>query len=135
MCISPLVWFFSQSLYYKKREKEFNILQSVGAIGSEIRSIYIQGGLSMATLSLIVSIALSYLGSYALFYLYNVVMPNFTGENIRYVFYMPWYAIVTSVVMSVACGFLSAYFPYRSYAKYRSSLQNGGAGAEYGDDE
>lgn len=135
LCISPLVWFFSQSLYYKKREKEFNILQSVGAIGSEIRSIYIQGGLSMATLSLIVSIALSYLGSYALFYLYNVVMPNFTGENIRYVFYMPWYAIVTSVVMSVACGFLSAYFPYRSYAKYRSSLQNGGAGAEYGDDE
>ncbi|MBP3377316.1 MAG: ABC transporter permease [Clostridia bacterium] len=135
LCISPLVWFFSQSLYYKKREREFNILQSVGAIGSEIRSIYIQGGLSMATLSLIVSVALSYLGSYALFYLYNVVMPSFTGENIRYIFYMPWYAIVTSVVMSVVCGFLSAYFPYRSYFKYRKSLQNGGAGGEYGGEE
>ncbi len=135
LCISPLVWFFSQSLYYKKREREFNILQSVGAIGSEIRSIYIRGGLSMATLSLIVSIALSYLGSYALFYLYNVIIPNFTGENIRYVFYMPWYAIVTSVVMSVACGFLSAYFPYRSYFKYRKSLQNGGSGTEYGGEE
>ena len=89
----------------------------------------------MATLSLIVSVALSYLGSYALFYLYNVVMPSFTGENIRYIFYMPWYAIVTSVVMSVVCGFLSAYFPYRSYFKYRKSLQNGGAGDEYGGEE
>jgi hypothetical protein len=45
LCISPLVWFFSQSLYYKKREKEFNILQSIGAVISEIRQIYIQGGL------------------------------------------------------------------------------------------
>ena len=29
LLISPLVWFFSQSLYYTKREKEFNILQSL----------------------------------------------------------------------------------------------------------
>lgn len=135
LCISPLVWFFSQSLFYSKREREFNILQSVGAIGSEIRQIYLQGGLSIAVMSLVVAIALSYIGSYALFYFYNVVMPMITHENVRYTFYMPWYAILTSVVMSVACGFLSAYFPYKSYFKTRRSLQNGGAGNEYGGDE
>jgi ABC-type antimicrobial peptide transport system permease subunit len=75
---------------------------------------------------------LSYLGSYAIFYLCNAVIPYFTGENVRYLFYMPWYAILTSVVMSVACGFFSAYLPYRSYRKYRRSLQNGGAGEEFG---
>ncbi len=133
--ISPLVWFFSQTLYYAKREREFNILQSLGAVSGEIRSIYLQGGLTMATLSLIVSVTLSYLGSYLLFYVYNVVMPYFTHENVRYVFYMPWYAILTSVIVSVLCGFFSSYLPYRSYYKHRYSLENGGAGAEFGGEE
>ncbi|MBE6724407.1 MAG: ABC transporter permease [Ruminococcaceae bacterium] len=135
LCISPLVWFFSQALYYGKREKEFNILQSLGAVAKEIRQIYLQGGLSMAILSLIFSIILSYAGSYILFYIYNVMMPYFTHENVRYVFYMPWYAILTSIVMSVFCGFFSTYLPYRSYYKNRYSLENGGAGREYGADE
>ncbi|MGN1409527.1 MAG: FtsX-like permease family protein [Eubacteriales bacterium] len=135
LCISPLVWFFSQTLYYTKREKEFNILQSIGAIQKEIKQIYLQGGLCMAVMSLFVSIILSYAGSYILFYIYNVIMPYFSGENVRYVFYMPWYAILTSIVMSVACGFFSTYLPYKSYYKNRYSLQNGGAGAEYSGDE
>ena len=135
LLISPLVWFFSQTLYYTKREKEFNILQSIGAIQREIKQIYLQGGLCMAVMSLFVSIILSYAGSYILFYIYNVIMPYFSGENVRYLFYMPWYAILTSIVMSVACGFFSTYLPYRSYYKNRYSLQNGGAGAEYSGDE
>ncbi len=130
LCISPIIWFFSQILYYYKREKEFNIIQSMGANGSDIRKIYLLGGLSMAVMSLIVSILLSYLGSYIMFYVYNVVVPNFTEEYVRYTFYMPWYALVISIVMSVACGFFSAFIPYKSYFKNRYSLENGGSGVE-----
>ncbi len=126
--ISPIMWFFSQGLYYLKRESEFNILQALGAMVKEIRQIYIQGGLIMSFLSLIVSFILSFLGSYALFYAYNVLMPYFTSENVRYTFYMPWYALLTSVVVSVGCGFLSAYVPFKSYIKNRATLENGGAG-------
>ena len=129
LIISPIMWFFSQGLYYMKRESEFNILQALGAMVKEIRQIYIQGGLIMSGLSLVVSIALSFLGSYALFYVYNVAMPYFSGENVRYTFYMPWYALLISVVVSVACGFLSSYLPFRSYIKNRATLENGGAGA------
>ena len=128
LMISPLVWFFTQTLYYFKREKEFNILQSIGALTKDIRHIYLQGGLVMAGLSLIVAIVLSYLGSYALFYVYNVMLPYFNGENVRYAFYMPWYAILISIVMSVGCGFWSTYLPFRSYIKSRFTLENGGAG-------
>ena len=106
------MWFFSQTLYYLKRESEFNILQALGARVRDIRNIYVQGGLQMAGLSLIVSVALSFLGSYILFYVYNVIIPNFFTPQgavaVRYTFYMPWYAILTSVLVSVACGFLSA---------------------------
>lgn len=130
LCISPIIWFFSQILYYFKREKEFNIIQSMGANGSDIRKIYLIGGLSMAVLSLIVSIILSFLGSYLMFYAYNVIVPNFSGEYVRYTFYMPWYALVIAVVMSVGCGFFSAYLPYKSYFKNRYSLENGGGGKD-----
>lgn len=126
--ISPIMWFFSQGLYYLKRESEFNILQALGAMVKEIRQIYIQGGLIMSGLSLIVSFVLSFLGSYALFYVYNVLMPYFTSENVRYAFYMPWYALLVSVLVSVGCGFLSAYIPFKSYIKNRATLENGGAG-------
>ena len=105
---------------------------ALGAKVREIRQIYIQGGLIMAALSLIVSMILSFLGSYLLFYAYNVVMPYFNSENVRYAFYMPWYALLISLVVSVFCGFFSAYFPYKSYYKNRFTLQNGGGG-EYGD--
>lgn len=126
--ISPLVWFFSQTLYYYKREKEFNILQSIGALVRDIRHIYLQGGLVMAGMSLIVAILLSYAGSYALFYVYNVMLPYFTKEHVRYAFYMPWYAILISIVVSVGCGFFSTYLPFRSYIKSRFTLENGGSG-------
>ena len=124
LCISPIIWFFSQTNYYFKREKEFNIIQSMGATESDVRTIYLLGGLSMAVMSFIVSILLSYICSYAMFYVYNVVVPNFTFEYVRYTFYMPWYALVIAVVVSVACGFFSVYIPYKSYFKHRYAIQN-----------
>lgn len=134
LIISPIMWFFSQTLYYYKREQEFNILQAFGARVKDIRNIYLQGGLQMAALSLVVSFALSYLGSLILYFVWNVVIPAFkTGDSasahVRYAFYMPWYALLISVVVSVGCGFLSAYLPFKSYYKNRFTLENGGAGA------
>lgn len=128
LVISPLLWFFNQILYYRKREKEFNIIQSMGAKESDIRIIYLLGGVCIAVMSLIVSILLSYLASYVVYYFVNVVLPNLTKEFIRYKFYLPWYALVVSAVVSVACGFFSAYVPYKSYFKNRFSLENGGSG-------
>ena len=124
LCISPIIWFFSQILFYFKREKEFDIIQSMGATEADVRTIYLLGGLSMALMSFAFSVILSYIASYAMFYVVNVVVPNFTFEYVRYVFYMPWYALVISVVMSVACGFFSVYIPYKSYFKHRYAINN-----------
>lgn len=133
LVISPLVWFFNQILYYRKREKEFNVIQSMGAKESDIRTIYLLGGLSMAVMSLVVSILLSYVASYVVYYFINAILPNLSHEFIRYEFYLPWYALVISAVVSVFCGFFSTYVPYKSYFKNRYSLENGGSGMK--DDE
>ena len=133
LTISPLLWFFNQILYYKKRESEFNIIQSMGAKKSDIRVIYLLGGIIIAVLSLIFSILLSYLAAYVVYYFVNVILPGINKETIRFQFYLPWYALVISAVVSVACGFFSTYVPYRSYFKHRFSLENGGSGMK--DDE
>ena len=130
LVISPLIWFFNQISYYKKRENEFNIIQSMGAKKSDIRVIYLFGGLSMAIMSLVVSILLSYIASYAVYYFVNVILPGMNHETIRFTFYLPWYALVISAVVSVACGFFSTYVPYKSYFKHRFSLENGGSGLQ-----
>ncbi len=129
LCISPMIWFFSQTLYYVKRENEFTILQSIGALGSDIRRLYVAGGIFMSVLSFIFCIGLGYLMSFGLFRFVNVLLPQWTQSYIRYEFYMPWYAIVISIVVSVACGFLSSYLPYNSYMKRRSKTLS----VEYGE--
>ncbi|MCD7776276.1 MAG: hypothetical protein LUH54_02765 [Firmicutes bacterium] len=118
--ISPMIWFFSQTLYYLKRENEFTILQSIGAMGSDIRKLYLVGGILMGIMSFVFCVGLSYILTYGLYHLVNVTIPSWTLSYIRYDFYMPWYAILLSVVMSVACGFLSAYLPYVSFMRRKS---------------
>lgn len=129
LCISPMIWFFSQTLYYFKRENEFTILQSIGALGSDIRKLYICGGIFMSILSLIFCIGLGYLLSFGLFRFVNVTIPQWTLSYIRYEFYMPWYAIVLSIVVSVMCGFLSSYLPYHSFMKRKAKTLS----VEYGE--
>ena len=129
LTISPMIWFFSQTLYYLKRVNEFTILQSMGALASDIRRLYIFGGLFMGILSFVFCIGLGYSMSYLLYLLVNVVIPSWTQNYVRYAFYMPWYAILLAVVMSVSCGFLSALLPYRSFMKRKSQTLS----VEYGE--
>ncbi len=129
LTISPMIWFFSQTLYYFKRENEFTILQSIGALGSDIRKLYICGGIFMSILSLIFCIGLGYLLSFGLYMFVNTVIPQWTLTYIRYDFYMPWYAIVLSIVVSVMCGFLSSYLPYHSFMKRKAKTLS----VEYGE--
>lgn len=129
LTISPMIWFFSQTLYYLKRENEFTILQSMGALETDIKRLYIFGGIFMGALAFVFCMALGYSLSYLLFWFVNSVVPYWTQQYVRYHFYMPWQAIVLSVAMSVACGFLSAFLPYRSFLRRRSQTLS----VEYGE--
>ncbi len=120
LAISPMIWFFSQMLYYYKREGEFTILQSVGALGSDIKRLYVFGGIFMGVMSFIFCLLLGYTLSFGLYKLVNVGVPRFSGLDVRFSFFLPWYAILLSVVMSVLCGFLSAFLPYRSFMRRKA---------------
>ena len=106
--------------HYYKRENEFTILQAVGALGTDIKRLYIFGGIFMGVLSFIFCILLGFTLSFGLFKFVNVFVPHFAGFDVRFPFYMPWYAILISVAMSVFCGFLSSFLPYRSFMRRKA---------------
>ena len=133
LIISPLMWFFTQILYYQKRENEFKVLQAFGAITSEIKKIHINDGIFDSVAGTIICMLMNFGGIYAIYKFVNVVMPKFGSADIRYSFYMPVIPLVLGLVIAAASGFLSAYIPYILYNKKRNKSTT--SGAEFGDDE
>lgn len=71
----PIYWFYTQSLFYKKREQEFDILHALGASPQRIRSLYVAGALS-AIPAAVLSLAFS-AGAIGILYLFwQCVLPN-----------------------------------------------------------
>lgn len=134
LIMSPLMWFFTQILYYQKRENEFKVLQSFGAINSEIKKLHIYDGIFDSIAGTLICILMNFGGIYAIYKFVNVVLPKFGGADIRYSFYMPVIPFILGILIAALSGFLSAYIPYLMYNKKREKAISTGTGIEFGDD-
>ena len=113
LLLSPVVWFFSQLLFYFKREKEINILRMFGARETQLRKLYSFAGLIMAALASVVTVILGYLSSYGIYKLFNNILLEYGFvSGTKYEFFISVPALVISIAVSVLCGFLSSYIPY-----------------------
>ena len=113
LVISPLFWFFSQIMFYNKRQKEFELLRGMGAIESEIKKIFISDGIMYAVLGAIATAILSAAGVFGINRLtLSMLSLSADPSNVRYVFEMPWGAAITAVLASALIGFLSCALPY-----------------------
>ncbi len=123
LLLSPVVWFFSQLLFYFKREKEINILRMFGATETGLKRLYSFAGLIMASLAIAITVILGYLSSFGIYKLFNNVLVKYgMTSGTRYEFYVSIPALITCVVVSVLCGFLSSYIPY-SISKRRRARE------------
>lgn len=114
LMLSPVVWFFSQILFYKKRSKEIEILRVFGAKEKSLRGIYIFAGLIMVVVAVIMTVLLSLILNFGTYKLFNEWLPAYGFTNVvNYDFYVSVVAIVISIAVSVICGFLSSYIPYK----------------------
>lgn len=114
LLLSPVVWFFSQLLFYFKREKEIGVLRMFGATEKKISQLYSFAGLIMASLAIVVTVLLGYASSYGIYRLFNSVLLKYgMVSGTSYVFYISLPALAVCIVISIICGFLSSYIPYR----------------------
>ncbi len=110
MLVSPLIWFFSQLQFYRRREKEMYILRSLGAKSRDIRKIYLISGAVLSAFSAVMTLAMSYLADYLIYLICSLFVDRGVGAVSG--FYMPPMALVLCLVTAVICGFLSSWFPY-----------------------
>ena len=113
LMLAPLFWFFSQTMFYKKREKEMELLRAMGAIESEIRGMFVRDGLIYAGLGALFT---TVLGGVGVLVIYRLALGLFavTGNYCapRFELEFPWIAIISGILITVICAFASSYIPY-----------------------
>ncbi len=113
LTVSPLVWFFSQLTYYRRREGEFYMLSAMGGFDREIRSLHVVAGAVLSAVAFLVTLGMSYAFNYVLYITMSRILPSFgMAAAIDYNYYMPLWALALCALVSVACGFASCLVPY-----------------------
>lgn len=114
LMISPIVWFYSQSLFYKKRSKEMYVLTAYGAGRRVLGRIHKTSALMLSVISFVFTALLGVLSSLFIFKLLNEWLAFFGfGDGVRYSFSIPPAAFALCLVISILCAFISSYLPYR----------------------
>ncbi|MBE6559056.1 MAG: hypothetical protein E7661_08650 [Ruminococcaceae bacterium] len=120
LAVSPLVWFFSQIMYYRKRSREFNLLFALGGQRASIGKLHRLAGGVLSGVAFIITAVLSYICNFVVHLLLNTLLPKFgIIENVHYEFIMSWPALLCCLLTAVVCGFLSCEWPYHLFKKER----------------
>ena len=128
LILSPLFWFFSQIMFFGKREEEFSMLRGMGATEKEIREIFSRDGLVLSALGILATLIFSAVGVFAIhkinmafvarldtearvLYKFNpsLYVTNLNGDELLNPL---WIALAVAVVLTAICGYLSAMIPY-----------------------
>ena len=125
LAISPMVWVFSQILFYYKRRQEFELYLAVGAPLDSIRKLFLQDALRYAGVAAGVFAALAPLVSWMI---HRVIgwSTRFLGGDMLASFRLPWVAYFVGILICAACGFISTMLPYFTYQKQGSPLHQDG---------
>jgi len=118
--LSPVIWFFSQIIFYRKRRSEMDILYSLGAIESELRALHMRDGILLGGISAVVTGLLSW-GTISLIYR---TVNRAAGATMFYHDSFPLGIVLAAVVLSALCAFFSVYVSYRLYQKSRGDLSD-----------
>lgn len=119
LMISPVVWIFSQVMFYKKREAEFRTLGSIGATLKEIGGIHAVSGVIIFVISLVVNLTLSRLTCYGIYRIFTSVLPRLgvSGMNVSFNTFVPFSTVLVYAAVSALCGCISSLIPFILYKK------------------
>ena len=118
LLISPMVWYFSQIMFYRKRRNEFAVLHALGAPDDAFAKLHRMAGGVLSGAAFLITIGVSLLCNYLVFFCVNTFLPWLhITESVRYEFRLSLPALIACVVISAVCGFLSCELPYRMFTK------------------
>ncbi|MBR6795107.1 MAG: ABC transporter permease [Clostridia bacterium] len=112
----PIIWFYAQLLFYFKRKREFDLLQSIGADMTVIRRLHFVGVLLMIPLG-ILSLLTAALATFTVYVLSTFVLPVIfaSGSAVVSNFSPNPLAYVIAFLLTFASSLLSSYIPFLRY--------------------
>lgn len=119
LMISPIVWIFSQIMFYKKREPEFRMLQAMGATLREIGGIHAVSGCVIFIVGFITNFILSRLLCYVIYRIFTSILPHLgiMGMNTSFNSFVPVSTVLIYAGVSAVCGLISSLIPFILYKK------------------
>ena len=118
LIISPLVWYFSQIMFYRKRRNEFAVLHALGAPDDAFAKMHRLAGGVLSAAAFLMTVLLTLLCNYLVYYTVGTLLPLLhLTESLHYEFRLSVPALIACVLVSALCGFLSCELPYRLYTK------------------
>ncbi len=119
LLISPVVWIFSQIMFYKKREPEFRMLHAMGAIMKEIRGIHLVSGAMVFVIGFVANFLCSRLFCYGIFRLFTSVLPRLgiKAMNASFDSFVPLSVMLLYAGVCALCGAISSLVPYLLYKR------------------
>lgn len=131
LILSPLFWFFSQIMFYGKREEEFRMLRGLGATEKEIKKIFRKDARVFGFIGMAATVIMSLLGIFVIHKLNMTYVAFFSTDALNlYRFEMPWINFAIAVAVTGICAYLSSMISYRiDRKKARKTITR-----EFGDD-
>ncbi len=121
LAVCPLIWFFSQALFYEKRQPELELLQVLGASGQEMKRYLLGDAIRFALTGGMLFALFAPLVSWGIHRLVGYIM-IFAGSTMLASFHLPIIPYTAGVLINLFCGFASVYFAWRSYLRRRPAI-------------
>lgn len=120
----PLVCFFSQLLFYFKRNKEFSVLLALGAVEQEIHRLHRIDGILVSAANFVLTLLLSFSLNWVIFRSLNDWLPavGMVETVVRYHYGISPWMLILSLLAAVGCGYLSCEIPFRQFIARRRKL-------------
>lgn len=114
--VSPVLWFFSQILFYLKRRPEFDMYFSFGSSKKQIRKAYIIDGIMYGAFAAVVYTLMTFVFSRLLTVFLNSIFYS-SSAYVIFEYALPVIPYLIGLLVTFASAFLSSYLPYLTYMR------------------
>ena len=117
LVICPLIWVFSQTMFFRKREPEFRTLGYIGIELKKILGIHLVSGVIIFVLGFVVNFAFSRLACFGIYKLLTALLPRLgvLGVSVSFDSFVPVEIMLICAAVSALCGTVSSIIPFLVY--------------------
>ena len=109
----PLMWLFSQKVFYEKREDEIELLRCIGSEEKGILQLYLTDAVMLSVVAFVVTCIFSTLVSAFIFGVATLILPLFNVEGIwKLSFHISPVAVAISAAICMLSAFMAAMLAY-----------------------